>query len=243
MLIIGTPNNAICYALARDPETGEQLLTMKDFLIHGSVVFLLSFAGPVALGDPRLLAVDGSCRDVVEGRTRWSWPRAVAPERVIEMEKEKINLLIVDDEEQFLESMKKRLEVRDFHVITVNRGDKAIEAARKHPIDIALVDLKMPGMSGEETLEALKKEHEWMEVVILTGHGSVDSAVECTKSGAYSYLQKPCELRDAHRGSARGVQTEGHEPQEDRREKDGPIAPDFNLEQPQGHLAETSRAG
>ena len=52
----------------------------------------------------------------------------------------------------------------------------------------------MPGISGEETLEALKREHEWMEVVILTGHGSVDSAVECTRSGAYSYLQKPCEL-------------------------------------------------
>jgi DNA-binding NtrC family response regulator len=110
------------------------------------------------------------------------------------MEKNRINLLIVDDEEPFLESMKKRLEVRDFHVLCETRGDKAIETARKHPVDIALVDLKMPGISGEETLEALKREHEWMEVVILTGHGSVDSAVECTRSGAYSYLQKPCEL-------------------------------------------------
>ena len=110
------------------------------------------------------------------------------------MAKDKINLLIVDDEEAFLESMKKRLEVRGFHVTCVNRGDKAIEAARQRPVDIALVDLKMPGISGEKTLEALKKEHEWMEVVILTGHGSIDSAVECTRSGAYSYLQKPCEL-------------------------------------------------
>ena len=110
------------------------------------------------------------------------------------MNGDKIHLLIVDDEEPFLESMKKRLEVRGFDVACVNRGDKAIEAARQHPVDIALVDLKMPGISGEETLEALKKEHEWMEVVILTGHGSIDSAVECTKSGACSYLQKPCEL-------------------------------------------------
>ena len=110
------------------------------------------------------------------------------------MEKDKINLLIVDDEEPFLESMKKRLEVRGFNVLCVNRGDKAIEAARQQTVDIALVDLKMPGISGEETLEALKREHEWMEVVILTGHGSIDSAVECTRSGAYSYLQKPCEL-------------------------------------------------
>lgn len=105
----------------------------------------------------------------------------------------KINLLFVDDEEEFLRSITKRLELRDFSVIAVDRGDKAIEAARKNPIDIALVDLKMPGIDGEQTLEALKKEHEWMEVVILTGHGSVDSAVQLTKRGAYSYLQKPCE--------------------------------------------------
>ena len=110
------------------------------------------------------------------------------------MAKDKINLLIVDDEEQFLESIKKRLEVRDFSVIAVTRGEQALAAARAQDIDVALVDLKMPGMSGEETLVQLKKEHEWMEVIILTGHGSIDSAVECTKTGAYSYLSKPCEL-------------------------------------------------
>ena len=110
------------------------------------------------------------------------------------MAKEKINLLIVDDEEQFLRSMTKWLEVRDFHVIAVDRGEKAIEAARTRPIDVALVDLKMPGIDGEQTLQTLKKEHPWMEVVILTGHGSIDSAVECTRIGAHSYLQKPCEL-------------------------------------------------
>lgn len=107
---------------------------------------------------------------------------------------EKINILIVDDEEQFLNSISRRLEVRDFKVIAVDRGEKALEAARSQPIDIALVDLKMPGMDGEETLKELKKEHKWMEVVILTGHGSVESAVECIQDGAYKYLQKPCEL-------------------------------------------------
>ncbi len=110
------------------------------------------------------------------------------------MTETKINILIVDDEEQFLNSIKRRLEVREFNVITVNRGEKALEAARNNPIDVALVDLKMPGINGEETLKALKEEHEWMEVVILTGHGSVESAIECTKSGAYEYLQKPCKL-------------------------------------------------
>lgn len=110
------------------------------------------------------------------------------------MDKNKINLLIVDDEEQFIDSIGRSLELRDFNVIAVDRGEKAIEAARNHPIDIALVDLKMPGINGEETLKALKKEHPWMEVVILTGHGTIDSAAECTRSGAYSYLQKPCDL-------------------------------------------------
>ncbi|MDY6832949.1 MAG: response regulator [Thermodesulfobacteriota bacterium] len=109
------------------------------------------------------------------------------------MEK-KINLLFVDDEQQFLDSMKKQLEVRGFNVVAVDRGEKALEAARSCAIDVALVDLKMPGLDGEATLKALKEEHKWMEVVILTGHGSVDSAVGTMQSGAYSYLQKPCKL-------------------------------------------------
>ena len=108
----------------------------------------------------------------------------------------KINMLIVDDEEQFLASISKSLQVRDFKVTAVNRGGKALEAARNTKFDVALVDLKMPGMNGEETLRALKKEHKWMEVVILTGHGSVRSAVEMMKSGAYEYLQKPCALEE-----------------------------------------------
>lgn len=112
------------------------------------------------------------------------------------MGKEKINLMIVDDEEQFLDSIRRSLELRDFKVIAVNQGDKAIEAARENPIDIALVDLKMPGINGEETLKALKAEHKWLEVVILTGHGTADSAAECKRLGAFSYLQKPCSLEE-----------------------------------------------
>jgi DNA-binding NtrC family response regulator len=106
----------------------------------------------------------------------------------------KINLLVVDDEEEFLNLIKKRLELRDFNVIAVNRGEKAVEEARNHPIDIALVDLKMPGMDGEQTLKQLKNEHQWMEIVILTGHGSIKSALDTAKMGAYAYLQKPCDF-------------------------------------------------
>ncbi len=110
------------------------------------------------------------------------------------MKLEHINLLIVDDEEDFLTSISQSLALRGMQVHCAARGDVAIEIARGNPIDIALVDLKMPGMNGQQTLEALKKEHPSMEIVILTGHGSIDSAAACTRSGAYAYLQKPCEF-------------------------------------------------
>jgi DNA-binding NtrC family response regulator len=107
---------------------------------------------------------------------------------------EKIKLLIVDDEEAYVISMAKRLEIRGFEVRTETQGAEAIEAARREQFDIALLDLKMPGMDGKEVLETLKKEDKYIEVVILTGHGSVDSAVDCTKLGAFGYLPKPYEL-------------------------------------------------
>jgi len=106
---------------------------------------------------------------------------------------DKIRLLIVDDEERFLKTLSERLAMRDFEVTAVSNGNEAVRVAREMPFDLALVDLKMPGMPGEEVLRILKKEHPLMEVVILTGHGSVDSAVECVKGGSYRYLQKPCE--------------------------------------------------
>lgn len=107
--------------------------------------------------------------------------------------KDKINLLLVDDEEALLDSIQRRLQVRHFNVIAVNRGDKALEAARKHPIDIALLDLKMPGMSGKDVLLSLKREFPWLEIVILTGHGAFDPD-ECAYEKACSFLMKPCEL-------------------------------------------------
>lgn len=105
-----------------------------------------------------------------------------------------INILIVDDETEFLHSIGKRLTARGFHVFLKSSGEKAIACARDNSIDIALVDLKMPGIDGEVTLKCLKNEHKWMEIVILTGHGSAAAAMSCLDSGAYSYLEKPCEL-------------------------------------------------
>jgi len=105
-------------------------------------------------------------------------------------------ILLVDDEKKFLNSMGQRLKLLGFDPVKAVSGREAIALAKNSRLDLAIVDLKMPGINGEETLKALKAEHRWMEIVILTGHGTIDSAVECTKSGAFSYLQKPCSLEE-----------------------------------------------
>ena len=109
---------------------------------------------------------------------------------------DKIKLLICDDEVKFLDSIAERLELRGFDVTKATGGKEAVEAARAGGFDLAILDLKMPGMNGIEVLEILKKEHRYLEVIILTGHGSIDSAVESTKLGAFSYLSKPYDLDD-----------------------------------------------
>ena len=108
----------------------------------------------------------------------------------------KIKLLVVDDEVRFLKTLTQRLTMRDFDVTPVTSGQAALDAARTMEFDLALVDLKMPGITGEEVLEVLKKEHPFIEVIILTGHGSIDSAVHCTQVGSHGYLQKPCETEE-----------------------------------------------
>ena len=109
---------------------------------------------------------------------------------------DKIRLLIVDDEVKFVDSIAQRLEMRGLDVSRAYSGKEAIEKARKEKFDLALLDLKMPEMDGRKVLEILKGEHKFLEIIILTGHGSMDSAVECTKLGAYGYLPKPYELDD-----------------------------------------------
>ena len=115
------------------------------------------------------------------------------------MEK-KIRLLFVDDEEKFLANMATRLRLRDIEVSAFHDSREAfaeIEAGRR--FDVALLDLKMPGLDGEELLKLIKASDPTVEVVILTGHGSVQSAASLTRSGAYEYLPKPCELTDVIR--------------------------------------------
>ena len=109
-------------------------------------------------------------------------------------EQKQIKLLIVDDEEDFLTTIAERLGMRDFDITTAAEGKLAVKAAKKGHFDVAILDMKMPGMDGMELLQILKKKHKFLEVIILTGHVAIDSAVEATKLGAFSYLEKPCDF-------------------------------------------------
>jgi DNA-binding NtrC family response regulator len=106
----------------------------------------------------------------------------------------KIRLLVVDDEVQFLNALSQRLILRDFEVAKAANGQDAARLVRAEKFDLAILDLKMPGMGGVEVLQMLKRKHKYLEVIILTGHGSFDSAVECAKQGAFGYLPKPYEM-------------------------------------------------
>jgi len=109
---------------------------------------------------------------------------------------EAIRLLLVDDEAKFLHSLARRLQMRGFEVYQAENGQEAVEAARQRHFDLALLDLKMPGMRGDEVLKILKEIQKDLEIIILTGHGSQDFAEECARLGAFRYLPKPFELEE-----------------------------------------------
>lgn len=104
-------------------------------------------------------------------------------------------LLIIDDEKDFLESITKRLEIRNYQVISKDSG-KDIEKLIKQEkdIDVVILDLKMPDIPGDEVLKKIKSQNPNIQVIILTGHGSTESAVEMAKLDAFTYLQKPAEI-------------------------------------------------
>jgi len=103
-------------------------------------------------------------------------------------------ILLVDDEIVFTQNMSKLLSNRGYRVTSVNSGDNAIKALEKENFDVVVLDLKMPGMDGITTLKEIKKLDLFTETLILTGHGSIDTALEAIKMGAYDYLTKPCEI-------------------------------------------------
>jgi DNA-binding NtrC family response regulator len=104
-------------------------------------------------------------------------------------------VLLVDDEVPFVETMTKRLTKRNLRVIMALSGQEALEKIDKNRnLDVVILDVKMPGMDGIKTLGEIKKKYPLIEVIMLTGHATVESAIEGMKSGAFDYLMKPCDL-------------------------------------------------
>jgi len=147
-----------------------------------------------------------------------------------------IRLLLVDDEERFLNTLARRLSLREFEVATVTSGAEALALAGEREFDLALVDLKMPGMPGDELLERLREDHPFIEVIILTGHGSVDSAVNCTRAGSYGYLQKPCETDELLEVLRRAYQKRVQRKLKITEERMERLARSWGLESPLGIL-------
>jgi DNA-binding NtrC family response regulator len=103
----------------------------------------------------------------------------------------KIKILLVDDEINFLQAIAERLTLKGFDVITASTGKEAVASAERDLFDVAVVDFQMPGMDGTQVLRVLKERHKYLEIIMLTGHATIDSAVESTKLGAFKYLEKP----------------------------------------------------
>jgi DNA-binding NtrC family response regulator len=105
--------------------------------------------------------------------------------------------LIVDDEQDFLETVVNRLQKRKIETTGVRSGEEAIETMKKQAFDVVILDIKMPGgMDGIETLREIKRIRPLAEVILLTGHGSVETSLEGMKLGAFDYLIKPVKLED-----------------------------------------------
>lgn len=103
-------------------------------------------------------------------------------------------VLLVDDEEEFVETLAERMRTRGMEVSTTNSGADALELVDDEAFDVVVLDLKMPGIDGLEALKRIKKRRPDIQVVLLTGHATVEKGVEAIKEGALEFLEKPIDL-------------------------------------------------
>jgi len=105
------------------------------------------------------------------------------------------NVLLVDDEVPFVEAMTRRLNKRDVNIATAFSGSEALDVlSEDSSIEVVVLDVKMPGMDGIETLAEIRKKFPLQEVIMLTGHATVETGIEGMKLGAFDYLMKPCDM-------------------------------------------------
>lgn len=104
-------------------------------------------------------------------------------------------VLLVDDEQDFLDALSERMRARDMEVTTSRSAADALKKAKKEPYDAIVLDLMMPEMDGLEALQEIKKNNPDLQVILLTGHATVEKGVEAMKLGATDFLEKPADLK------------------------------------------------
>lgn len=106
-----------------------------------------------------------------------------------------VTVMLVDDEVPFVDAMTKRLSKRNLRILSAHSGQEALEKlGAEGSVDVVILDVKMPGMDGIETLREIKKAYPLVEVIMLTGHATVETGIEGMKLGAFDYLMKPCDI-------------------------------------------------
>lgn len=107
---------------------------------------------------------------------------------------ETIRVLLVDDEVEFLDTLLKRMRKRQVEATGVYSGEEALRILESSPVDVVVLDVKMPGMDGIDALKAIKERHPLVEVIMLTGHANVEVAIQGMELGAFDYLMKPMDI-------------------------------------------------
>ncbi len=125
---------------------------------------------------------------------------------------ENVKVLLVDDEKDFVEALAERLKLRDFSIRVCFDGEAAVKIVQEEAVDIIILDVQMPGLDGIAALREIKQLAPLIEVIMLTGHGTVQTAIDGMKLGAFDYILKPVKNEDLvdkiNKGYARKVEQE-----------------------------------
>jgi two-component system response regulator CpxR len=108
----------------------------------------------------------------------------------------RIRVLLVDDEKEFVEALAQRLDARGLAVLCAFSAEEALECIKNHPVDVVVLDMVMPAKDGMQTLREIKELRPLVEVILLTGYSTLDSAVGALEDGAFYYLTKPTDMKD-----------------------------------------------